>query len=514
VSNVKQAIMHDLLDDPLIGVTTVVGARAELTLPAVLAALGRDDVESFTGLQAHQEHAWHAFLTQLGAIALHASQRPEATTESDWRQLLLALTGDRVEPWSLVVADLSQPAFMQPPVPEASLDDFKGPLTTPDEIDVLVTTKNHDVKLSRIAQARPEHWLFALVTLQTMQGFLGPGNYGIARMNGGPASRPGVGLTPSRRVGARWKRDLPVLLHSRKDLCELGLARHGGMGLLWLEPWDGATTLAFGSLDPYFIEVCRRVRLVLKGLIPTCVYAPTDVPRIAAGDLNGVTGDPWTPVVKKAAKALTVSESGFNYRLTSRLLLGGDYAPGIALRPFATDGDTMRFIASVLVRGFGRTEGLHQREVTIPLPIWRLMGREDERNRLANLARTRVDRTALVANEVLKPALLCLLQAAPAKIKLKDPRVGPFLKRFDQQVDDVFFSALWEAAEASAEEADRRWDRQLVSLARAALEAAIHSTPLPGGRRYRAVAGAENRFATGLHRNLPELSPPVEERAV
>jgi CRISPR system Cascade subunit CasA len=51
--------------------------------------------------------------------------------------------------------------------------------------------------------ATPEHWFYALLTLQTMQGFLGAGNYGISRMNGGFASRPSVGLAPSDRWGMR-----------------------------------------------------------------------------------------------------------------------------------------------------------------------------------------------------------------------------------------------------------------------------------------------------------------------
>jgi CRISPR system Cascade subunit CasA len=508
--------LHDLLSEPLISITGKSGSTADLTLPGILAALGRDEVDSFASLQAHQEHAWHAFLTQLAAMALHAGGRSAGVNaEEDWRTLLSALTSGASEPWCLLVKDLSKPAFMQPPIPEGNLKAFKGPLLTPDQIDVLLTTKNHDVKMARMSRARPEHWVYALVSLQTMQGFLGPGNYGIARMNGGFASRPGIGFAPSRRAGARWMRDVSVLLARRDRVAELGTQREGGLGLLWLEPWDGTKSLPFGRLDPYFIEICRRLRLAnLHGGVG-CHYAPTKAARIQAKELKGVTGDPWTPVVTKDVKALTVSETGFNYRLTSALLLGGDCAPGVALEAASIDGDTVRFFASVLVRGSGKTEGLHQRELTVPTPVWKLLQNEDRRLQLAEIARARIDRVAVVANKVLKPALLTLLQAAPARLDFKDSRADPLLKRFDCAVDDTFFTALWDAAEATAEDADRRWDQQLLAFARTALERAIEATPVPAARRHRAIAGADNCFAAMTYRHLPELTAPrTEERAV
>ena len=39
----------------------------------------------------------------------------------------------------------------------------------------------------------------------------------------------------------------------------------GGAGLLWTMPWDGtpAEALLLNRLDPLYIEVCRRIRLLL-----------------------------------------------------------------------------------------------------------------------------------------------------------------------------------------------------------------------------------------------------------
>ena len=93
------------------------------------------------------------FLTQLAAIALHRAGRSDPRLpEEEWRRLLLALTEGQHEPWSLVVDDLSMPAFFQPPVPENSLADWTAH-DSPDDIDVLVTSKKHDVKAELI---RPE----------------------------------------------------------------------------------------------------------------------------------------------------------------------------------------------------------------------------------------------------------------------------------------------------------------------------------------------------------------------
>jgi CRISPR system Cascade subunit CasA len=159
----------NLLDEPLIGVETSDGARRGASLPEVLALLGRDEVRAFTAMQAHQQHGWHAFVVQLACIALHHGGESEPRQGAQrWRELLLALTR-RSEPWCLVVEDLSQAAFMQPPVPEGTLEGFKDAHRYPDEIDVLVTSKNHDVKATRIAVPRPEHWIYALATLQTME---------------------------------------------------------------------------------------------------------------------------------------------------------------------------------------------------------------------------------------------------------------------------------------------------------------------------------------------------------
>ena len=77
-----------------------------------------DKVDTFPALRPHQRHAWHAFLVQLGDLALHRAGRstPPDTAE-EWQDLICGLTPEYCndEPWQLVVEDITVPAFMQPP---------------------------------------------------------------------------------------------------------------------------------------------------------------------------------------------------------------------------------------------------------------------------------------------------------------------------------------------------------------------------------------------------------------
>ena len=182
-----------------------------------------------------------------------------------WLSIIRGLTADfpNDEPWQLMVDDITRPAFMQPP--SRSIDresDYKNTVLTPDELDMLVTSKNHDLKSAVAIESAVDDWLYALITLQTMEGFSGQGNYGISRMNGGMSSRPAFSTTIDRRPGVHVKRDIMALLEHRHSLMEEHTLPDRGHTLLWILPWDGATAeaLALNSLDLHYLEVCRRIR--------------------------------------------------------------------------------------------------------------------------------------------------------------------------------------------------------------------------------------------------------------
>jgi len=258
---------HSLLDDPLFRVRLPDDTVQAQTLPQILHTLSTDNVLSFEALQPHQQQAWHSFLVQLAAMAIAREAQGQLPSSPDaWRDVLVGLANGSEAAWHLVVDDVSQPAFMQPPVPEGTLDEagYDTEVYTPDHLDMLITSKNHDLKPHRITHPRLEHWIYALMTLQTMEGYLGPGNYGIVRMNGGSSNRPMLGLTRSLTWGDRFSRDIDVLTDYRKKIASRYDYDLDGLSLLWTKPWSGAKddTINVHDCDPYFVEICRRIRFL------------------------------------------------------------------------------------------------------------------------------------------------------------------------------------------------------------------------------------------------------------
>ena len=216
--------------------------------------------------------------------------------------------------WRRLVFDhpAGRPALLQAPVPEGVITQWEDDTPTPDALDLLVTSKNHDLKQQRMSAARPVDWLFSLVSLQTAGPYPGRGNFGVIRMNGGSSSRPGLGIAPPGGPGQRWARDVEIAIAERPAIVDLGGYRsNGGIGLLWLQPWDGKSAYSLSALDPFFIEICRRVRVVeCDGLIRARRKASAG-PRIAKDEAKarkGNTGDLWTPVSHKK-ESLWVSPS-------------------------------------------------------------------------------------------------------------------------------------------------------------------------------------------------------------
>lgn len=500
---------HDLIRSSII---LLDGASA--TLPQTLALLSADKVEGFEGLQAHQRQSWFLFLVQVAALALAPDDtEPLPDDPGRWRDLLLALTpGDEETAWSLLVADPARPALLQPPVRDPAAWARMQPLAiTPDAIDVLITAKNHDVKQARIGVAEPHHWLYALVSLQTSQGFLGRGNFGIARMNGGFGSRPLVELVPSMRWGQRFRRAVAVARRQRIALRERGVDfRYGpdALRLLWLLPWDREESLAVPDLDPFAIEICRRVRLCADADGRWQALArPSEVARIDAKDRKGLMDDPWTPVNLGTGGAYTVSGEGFRYDRVADLLLDKDkFRLCPALRPLAGDGEEMLVHLSALVRGQGKTEGLHERVVPVNPARMRKLFDEGERASAHALAQQLVG-DAKAAIRAVKMGLLCLMQGVPEKIKLDDPRARPELLALDAGIDAAFFTHLWRrldgATDAERDAAQLDWRLFLHKAATAAFRRGCDRLPVPAARRERNRVLAENLYRAVLRKHVP-----------
>lgn len=508
----------NLLHEPLIcWRDTLQGDAHRGNLPDVLVALAANGVRDFPRLRPHQHHPWHAFLVQLAAIALHHAGLDEPwATAADWRAALLALTPDDPDAaaWCLV-APPDRPAFLQPPVPGETPATWNNLLHAADALDMLVTSKNHDLKGERARHALPEDWLLALLSLQTQEGFLGAGNYGISRMNGGFASRPGVGVAALDSWGQRWRNDIASLLAQRERIAQdYGLAEEGGHALLWLLPWSGQDALSLSALDPLYIEICRRVRLAAPQGQLQAHASGSKVARIAAKDGGGVTGDAWTPVETAKGKALTVSRNGFDYKLMSALLASSDYTLGAAWRLDGWPrGTPLQVIAQATVRGQGKTEGYHERRVPIsPRLRGFLVG--TQRPLVAQAAQRRIQAIAEVRK--LLWSALALLFANGESDSGNDAvsnRASRFAQPFEQQEDSRFFDDLSLQIEAEEEQQDAvylDWLLGLANRARTVLEQAFAAGPRSAMQRYKARSAALSRFESGLRSGK---KPPFIELA-
>jgi CRISPR system Cascade subunit CasA len=498
----------DLLEEPIFTVRLARGAAWKASLAQILERLGRRENLEFPALRSYQQHPWYAFLAQLASSALCRSREEfKPSSAQQWKSWLLHLTDGATEPFCLIVEDLAQPAFLQPPVPEGCLDAFNKEALRPDELDVLVTAKNHDVKASRMEHPDAEHWIFSLVTLQTMEGFLGAGNYGISRMNGGFASRPFVSYACDPGWGARFCRDVPLILSSREELIDsYGYRAENGESLLWLEPWDGKTSFELQECDPFFIEICRRVRFRMRNERISALSRPTAAPRIAQRNRRGNTGDPWTPVERgEEPKALNLTASGWNYGLVRRLILSNDFCSGVTQRFHTGEPRTMYFTASALARKQGGTEGLHERVIPIPGKVSGLLATRSGRERVEKMAKERVEDAAKWSREVLRWALCALAQGRPKDLDFSDQRVRPVLRDLDTRIDRIFFAQLWEDSALSKDEAAMKWNRKLRELARDELERASHSMGLSPESAYRNRACASMVFGHRVGKTFPDL---------
>ena len=510
--------MLDLLTERLVPVAFDGGRRFEvMALPEIYAQLMRDAIDSFPGMAPHQGQAWYQFLVQIGALALHRGGLDVTTDNADdWRELLGDLTPSCAETaWSLVVDDATAPAFLQPPT--AHMEKYKLEAETPDSLDVLSTAKNHDRKQAQAVGGTPHLWLYALLTLQTMQGFAGQRNPGIARMNGGFGSRVLVDRRPGPRWGPRVKRAIRMLLIRRADvLRQVGddtYRSDGGLALTWLESWDTDEPLRMRDLDPFFVEVCRRVRLTTPAgnRIVAMAWKPSNATRVDGRAWKGNVGDPWVPVNlgRVDESALTVGAAGFDYRWAQRILFGRDLRKPLALKPLrGEESEDCEIHMMVLVRGRGKTEGLHERVIPLPRSVAACLSFTDDANDLNDVGSIvtalsqEMVREAGETRKVLRQSVLVYLHG-PEDPKFKRPDAAPVLMRYDRALDAAFFSSLFAALELGPEKAEQRWERFLYDEAfRLAREVWNRMDP-PRARREKARAASEAVLFGGLRKQLP-----------
>ena len=507
----------NLLTDPLFRVQTERDLE-HLSLPVLLARLGRNEVRHLVGIQRHQSDAFHVFLCYLAGAVLARAGSPDPVQDEDfWREGLLKLAGDAgYDAWQVVSDDVSKPAFMQPPL----AGDSRNPtsvMNTADELDLILTAKNHDVKQRRAAKADVDTWLYALISLQTMSGYYGPGYYGISRMNGGYGNRPIVELVRDRMPGQRWVDAVTRLLKHREHvLAEPFGYDSKGLVLVWLEPWDGNTSIEMARLDPFYIEICRRIRLRGKGIVERAEFHRSWRPRIAAQELQGAVGDPWLPVDLKGidkgketgTKALTLPPAGITAEYMRRLIFEDELRLSVMQKPEPNWKGDLWLSASVLVRGQGITDGFHEWEVQIPeQKTLSVFGASAQRDSLEKLSRDAIVYVGIMQNRVLKPAAYAHILGAPQDLNLDDSFGNSAWSRSSRQFESLwsadYFPWLFSVPESFDDEEElRRWVGVLREHALTVLNELERAMAKHTGRQYRIRTEVRNRFWGAFYRNF------------
>jgi CRISPR system Cascade subunit CasA len=244
----------------------------------------------------------------------------------------------------------------------------------------------------------------------------------------------------------------------------------------------------------------------------TVSMTSTKVPRLEAKAFLGHVGDLWTPVDRERGTALTLPGTGLPYARLSQILFEEDWIRPAGLQVRAEDGDEPLAIARALVRGQGKTEGLHERVVRVPKKARPRIATSEGRATLGKLAKDRVELARALRLKVLKPALCAYLQGGADDLRFDDDRADSHLDAVDDAVDTEFFPRLFEDVDLDSAEASRSFETWLFQLGRDALERAFDSLPTAAARRERAIASAEARFFGGVRKNLPNADRPSPAR--
>ena len=495
----------------------------KLSLPGLLAALARDEVRGFPAMRPHQRAAWHMFLVQLAALAAWKAGWSELPDDpAPWADAIRRLSPDWTddEPWRLVVPDRTRPAFMQAPDPGALKWE---PVATPDALDLLVASKNHDHKRTVMWEAEPQDWIFALVSLQTADGYIGKFNYGIARMNGGYGSRPMVSLANGRAgepkstavpVSAWWRRDASRLLRARvyESNRKPHIGQVGGTPILWTLGWPEREQLSLDDMDPLFIEICRRVRFSESNGVISASRANSRLARCNANtkeiDLKGHTGDPWAPVSKGGEKdaCLSIGAGGFNYRKLCELLFSGDWTT-----PYysdhgesESDGAGLLLVAEALARGQGKTQGFKSRVVHIPDRARGFL----KSKQCGDVAKAQIEEIKAFDGALRYALAVASAGGEPGKVSKKHYQCAATAQgRFDQKADRIFFRSLWRRMDARTDGAEAVANAKLEFLqalhdaAKTELESALPTVPCASIQRPRAEYRARAIFRSKLRAN-------------
>ena len=283
---------------------------------------------------------------------------------------------------------------------------------------------------------------------------------------------------------------------------------------MWTVPWDGEKSEALlpSQLDPFFIEVCRRIRLrcAVAGNV-SAVRTSSKGARMESKELNGRTGDPWTPISVKDNKSLTLASGGFTYNRVVDYLTSSDWQQPILLEATRQEQET-KLVARAMVRGQGKTEGYYERIIPLRQRTVRAFSRGGGVQELGDLARARIEKIRTVQRILSHAIQVFIARGNDDNLSPEGRRLArPWLGRLDEIVDACFFEDLQDEfgidGQSERREKSLEWQRWLVDEARKVLVSAEDSLPCPTIHRYRARVRADGLFEGRVRGNsgIPEI---------
>jgi CRISPR system Cascade subunit CasA len=475
----------------------------DLTLPGLLAALVKKEPIRLSGVRHHQTYAVHAFLVNIAVLALQkmGAEPSEMVDEARWFSALKDLAPNTSTAWTLLSADPTVCAFLQPALQGHSFDMWKQKrkevLHTPDEIDIYNPTANHTPKARTMTHAELDCWVYSLITLQTSTAGSSAYHQGASRCGG--RGRFYVGLRsgdPTEGLGQWFARDVDLLFSYKSSIqSDYGYAPKGH-SLLWTLPWSGTKKeeLQPKQLHPLYLDCARLIRLVSTEYGLGALMLP--LPRGDAGARvkmsSGLTGDLWMPIQTKGKieVAFEPKSPGLRYDSIHSILWAEDNRRPKAVEKREDDGPTIDlYLAGLILEPLQKTktEGFHERTLSIPAKASIYFDSDVKQNELAQRSFGMIEVIGEV--EKLLNACIRILQEKTGKAK-----VSPAADAFDIHVDrNLFFDFLF--ANLGKEAWLREWVDLMFSEARLHLESLVSTVPL--ARRWRKEALALNRFTAG-----------------
>ena len=215
--------------------------------------------------------------------------------------------------------------------------------------------------------------------------------------------------------------------------------------------------------------------------------------------------------INEQENAVTISGNGFGFREVSRYLDRDRYQLPELAKPQTSDGDTVYLVARTLVRGQGKTEGYHEREIPLRSRMTSMLRNQNGRITLAAEAKERVEYVREVSS-ILRHAVKTYLQngVSTGQIRNEHQKIINDCGRCMQQTVEADF---WERLQDGIESDDQNLERaewvhwSLVPQASALLES-IQKTGLCHTRdRFRAIAESSDLFGRRIRasKKLPEL---------